>query len=177
MKKGTTTFGLAPERVQRLFDIGRDVRNVDGRLGRNERKARMLRSRLMEPLPLDESQIGMLPAVLGQLCHTIGLLAGETVLALLQDASTDISLIERIKRYGKELSAGAESKAEDEVATTIYYAAIASALAYHDVRITKFSYKKLETFFSRLAKEKWVSKDLSGLFKIARKCCKGRARQ
>lgn len=175
MEKGTTTFGLDPGRVQSLFDIGRDVQKPDGKPGPKQRKAEMLRSRLSEPLPLDESQLGMLPAVLGQLCHTIGLLAGETILALLQAPSTDISLIERIKRYGKELSARAESKAEHEVATTIYYAAIAGALAYHDLRITKFSYKKLETFFSRLTKEKWISKDLSALFKVAHKCCKDKA--
>ncbi len=143
MKKETTTFGLDPERVQRLFDIGRDVENVGGKLSRNQRKAEILRRRLSEALPLDESQIDMLPAILGQLCHTIGLLAGETILALLQNPSTDISIIERTKRYGKDLSARAESSAEHEVATTIYYAAIASALAYHDLKITKFSYKKL----------------------------------
>jgi len=176
MKKDSTTFGLEPEQVQRLFNIGRDTKKADKRVGGAERKAEILHRRLSETLPLDKSQVEMLPAVLGNLCHTIGLLAGETILSLVKNPSTDMSLIERIKRYGKELSTRAKSEAEHEVATAIYYAAIANALAFHDLRITKFSYKKLEMAFSRLVKEEWISKDLSVLFKIAGKYCKDRAK-
>jgi hypothetical protein len=176
MEKETTSFGLEPEQVQRLFNIGRDTKKHDKEKSSNQGKADILHLRLSQSLPLDKSQIDVLPAILGNLCHTIGLLAGETILSLLQNPSTDISLIERIKQYGKDLSNRAESKAENEVATAIYYAAIAHALAFHDLRITRFSYKRLETSFSRLVKEKWISKDLSVLFKIASKCCKEKAK-
>jgi len=172
MKKDSTTFGLEPEQVQRLFSIGRDVKEPDRIAGAAHQKAEMLRRRLSETLPLDKSQVEMLPAVLGDLCHAIGLLAGETIISLVKNPSTDMSLIERIKRYGKELSARAESEAEHEVATAIYYAAIANALAFHDLRITKFSYKRLEMAFSRLVKEKWIPNELCVLFKVAGKYCK-----
>jgi hypothetical protein len=172
MKKESTSFGLEPEQVQRLFNIGRDTKKSDKKMSVNQRKTDMLCRWLSQNLPLDKSQIDMLPAVLGHLCHTIGLLSGETILSLLQSPSTDISLIERIKRYGKDLSSRAETKAEQEVATAIYYAAIAHALAFHDLRISRFSYKKLETSFSRLVKEKWIPKELSVLFKIAGKYCR-----
>jgi hypothetical protein len=172
MKKESTSFGLEPEQVQRLLNIGQDTKKPDKEMSGNQKKAEMLRRWLSQTLPLDKSQTDMLPAVLGQLCHTMGLLAGETIVSLLRSSSTDVSLIERIKRYGKELSSRAESKAEHEAATALYYAAIAHALVFHDERITQFSYKKLEASFSRLVKEKWISKELSVLFKIAGKYCK-----
>lgn len=172
MKKKSTTFGIEPKNLQSLFNIGRDTGKDNVKKGDNQNKNEMLHHLLRQALPLEKCQIDMLPAALGQLCHTIGLLAGETIFDLLQNPSTDISVIERIKKYGKGLSANAESKAEHDAATAIYYAAIAHALAFHDQRITKFSYKKLETSFSRLAKEKWITRDLSVLFKIAGKYSK-----
>lgn len=172
MKKESTALGVNPEQLQRLFHIGRDTKKTDLKKSGKLKKAEMLHRWLSQTLPLDKSQTDMLPAVLGQLCHTMGLLAGETIVSLLRSPSTDISLIERIKRYSKELSSRAESKAEHEAATALYYAAIAHALVFHDERITRFSYKKLETSFSRLVKEKWISKELSVLFKIAGKYCK-----
>jgi hypothetical protein len=172
MKKESTAIGVNPEQLQRLFNIGRDTKTPDKKMGGKQKKAEMLRRWLSQTLPLDKSQTNMLPAVLGQLCHTMGVLAGETIVSLLHSPSTDISLIERIKQYGKELSSRAESKAEHEAATALYYAAIAHALVFHGERITRFSYKKLENSFSRLVKEKWISKELSVLFKIAGKYCK-----
>lgn len=175
MTEPSTSFGLEPEQVERLFRIGEDTKGFQRSMSRNENKGETLRRRLAEPLPLDKSQIDMLPAVLGQLCHTIGLLAGETVLSLVLNPSTDISLIERIKQYGKGLSARAQSEDEHEIATAIYYAAIASALAFHDVRISQFSHRKLATAFSRLSREKWICGELRVLFKTARKYCQEKA--
>ena len=97
MKETSTSFGLKPEQVERLFRIGEDTKGSRRSMSRNQNKSEMLRRRLAEPLPLEQSQIDVLPAVLGRLCHTIGLLAGETVLSLVLNPSTDLSLIERIK--------------------------------------------------------------------------------
>jgi hypothetical protein len=172
MKEESTAHGANPEQLHRLFNIGRDTNRHNEKMSSNQRKTEMLCRFLAQTLPLDKSQINMLPSVLGQLCHSIGLLAGETITELISNPSTAISSIERIKCYSKELSARAKSKAEHEVATAIYYVAIAHALVYHDKRITRFSYEKLEASFTRLVKEKWIPKNLSMLFKIARKCCK-----
>ena len=172
MKKESTAIGVKPEQLQRLFHIGRDTKKPEKKMSDKQKKAEMLRRWLSHTLPLDKSQADMLPDLLGQLCHTMGVLAGETIFSLLRSPSTDVVLIERIKQYGKELSSRAESKAEHEAATALYYAAIAHAMVFHDERITRFSYKKLQNSFSRLAKEKWISKELSVLFKIAGKYCK-----
>ena len=43
-----------------------------------------------------------------------------------------LELIEKIKRHGKRLSQTTSSEIEHETANVIYYAAIASALLFHD---------------------------------------------
>jgi len=172
MTRKSTSFGLEPEQVQRLLKIGEDTKGSDRPMKRNESKREILRRRLAVPLPLEKSQIDMLPAVLSQLCHTLGFLAGESISSLVQDPATDISLILRIKQYSRELSATCESEDDREVATTIYYAAIANALCFHDSKISQFSYGKLEKAFGRLTKEKWISSELRVLLKKARTICK-----
>lgn len=176
MMKESTAHGMNPEQLRRLFHIGRDTKKSVRKKDYNPQKADILSRSLSQPLPLDKSQMDMLPSALGQLCHSIGLLAGEPISELLSNPSTDIAAIKRIKQYSKELSAQAKSTAENDVAIAIYYASIAHALVFHDRRITRFSYERLESSFGCLIKEEWISKDLSLLLKAAGKYCKKKAR-
>ncbi len=171
MKKEKSTFGLRPNQLKCLFFVGFGIDNASPE-NENGQKEQMLRHRLAKVLPLDDKQIEMLPEVLGQLCQTMGLLASETILSLLRAPTTDLELIQKIKRYSKDLSKQAQSKAERDVAAAIYYASIAHALAFHDLRITKFSYEDIENYFARMIKEKWMTRELSVLFKIAKQHCK-----
>lgn len=172
MKKKSTTFGLEPEQLASLLGIGSETRRLYRKSNPDQKKAEMLRRRLRGTLPLDKSQVEMLPAVLSHLCHTIGLLAGETNMDLLLNPDTDIYLIKRVKDYYKKLSRHAESEVEYETAKAVYFAAIASALVFHKLRITKFSYKNLKSLFASLLKKKWIPRDLAVLFNDARKYCK-----
>lgn len=176
MKEESTAHGVKPEQLRRLFNIGRDTKEPDEGMEGNQQKAEILCRSLSQTLPLDKFQMDMLPSTLSQLCHSMGMLAGETISELLSNPSTNIAAIKRIKRYSKELSAQAQSAAENDVAIAIYYASIAHALVFHNRRITRFSYEKLETSFAHLIKEKWIPKDLSNLFKAAGKCCKEKAK-
>lgn len=176
MKKESTANGINPDQLRRLFNIGRDTRESDKIKNSRHQKAEILARSLSQPLPLDKSQMDMLPSTLSQLCHSIGLLAGETISELLSNPSTDIAAIKRIKRYSKELSAQAESAAENDVAIVIYHASIAHALVFHGRRITRFSYERLERSFSCLLREEWISGDLFVLLKAAVKCCREKAR-
>lgn len=175
MKEESTAHDMNPEQLRRLFHIGRDTNKSLHKKDSTHQKADMLSRSLSQPLPLDKSQIDMLPSALGQLCHSIGLLAGETISELLKNPSTDIAAIKRLKHYSKELSAQAKSTAGNDVAIAIYYASIAHALVFHDRRITRFSYERLESSFRYLVKEKWISKDLSILLKAAGRYCKKKA--
>jgi hypothetical protein len=176
MKEESTADGINPDQLRRLFNIGRDTKKSDKIKGGRHQKAEILARSLSQPLPLDKSQIDMLPSTLSQLCHSIGLLAGETISELLSNPSTDIAAIKRIKRYSKELSAQAESAAENDVAIVIYHASIAHALVFHGRRISRFSYERLESSFSCLLREDWISRDLFVLLKAAVKCCREKGR-
>jgi len=170
MDKETTTYGLGMKQLQQLFSLGEDSPE-DG----TESQAELLVRRLSETLPLGKEQVKLLPEVLAKLCHTMGTLAGETILSLLKNSSTDIEVLKRVKRHAKRLSSHALTEAEHQVAVAMYYGAIASALAFHDQRISRLSYEKLVESFSRLAEEPWMSKDLIVLYRIAKKYCKDKS--
>ena len=175
MKEESTTQGVNPEQLRRLFDIGRDTKKSDEAKGGNQQRTEMLCRSLSQPLPLDQSPIDLLPSSLGPLCHSISLFAGETISELLSNPSTDIPFIQSIKRWSKEWSTQTKSIEEKDVAVAIYYASIAHALVFHNRRITRFSYKELESAFSRLVNKEWITKDLSALLLMAGKVCKEKA--
>jgi hypothetical protein len=176
MKEESAAHDINPEQLKCLFGIGRDTKDSDQQKGLSRQKADMLSRSLSQPLPLDKSQIDVLPSALGQLCHSIGLLAGEAIGELLSNPSTGIAAVRKIKHYSKQLSAQAKSTAENDVAIVMYYAAIAHALVFHGHRITRFSFERLDNSFSCLIKERWISRDLSVLLKAASKYCKEKAR-
>lgn len=175
MDKDTTTFGLGRKQLQQLFAVGSDLGPMGSEQDSVEVASDLLSQRLSETLPLGADQMKILPEVLARLCHTMGSLAGETIISLLKNSSTDILILRRIKRHGKRLSTHALSDIEKQVAVAIYYGAIASALVFHSRRISRLSYVKLEESFERLSKEAWMSKDLSTLYQIARKYCRDRS--
>jgi len=82
-----------------------------------------------------------------------------------------------MKDYSSRLSKRAKSKAEHQVANTIYYAAIAYALVYHERRITRYTYESLGKSFSRLRREQWIPLQIGGLFAMAATFCHSKARQ
>ncbi len=84
------------------------------------------------------------------------------------------SLLRAIKDCSKRLSFSLDSKTEAALATTTYYAALASALVYHDKKITQYSYDALEQSFATFSAKKWVGPELAGLFARARRICQDR---
>ena len=124
-----------------------------------------VRDRLEETLPLDRSMLKSLPVVLVSLCEKLGVLAGEPIGNLVQNPKAEISLIRKLKDYSKKLSECAKSEAENDTSIAIYYAAIASALVFHDLRITKFSFESLNKAFCSLIDKPWMSGELITLFR------------
>ena len=169
MNKKSTTFGLSLKKVVDLLKIGTNgnTTNEDP----DQDKSDLLHDKLDEILPLYPSTKEKLARKLERLRHTIEILAGEPIGKLLQDPKTDITIIKIIKDYGRKLSTQANSEAEHHVSNTIYYAAIAHALVFYNMRITKFSFKDLQLSFCRLSQEKWIPKKLLDLFSEALKYC------
>ena len=141
-----------------------------------QQKADLLSDRLGDTLPLYYSTEQKPASKLRRLGQTIAALAGEPVGKLLQDPKTDITIIRMTKDYGRKLSATAKSEAEHHAANTIYYAAIAHALVYHDLKITKYLYEDLQQSFCQLSKEGWIPDNLRDLFAKASEYCKVRVK-
>ena len=176
MNEESTTSGLNAEKLRRIWDIGSDEVAKGPELDPDEKRAALLRDWLSNALPLDPDLADLLPTVLSRLFRDLKPFVGESFKSLILDPDTDISAIKKIKDFGKKLVESVESEAEHDAAATIYYAAIASALAHHDRKITSFSYEQLRDFFSSMADKTWLTRDLQRLFKKAHVLCHKRAK-
>jgi hypothetical protein len=171
MNKKSKTFGLDPRKLADLLLVGSDTKQPEGQVTPDQERSELLRDRLGEAMPLDSSVPGTVPISPNSLCQALGVLGGKPIMELLQNPESDISLIECIKRYNHRLSKCTKSKAERDVAITLYYAAIACALVFHKKKITTFSFETLGHSFSSLVGKPWISTQLVVLFKEARKVC------
>jgi hypothetical protein len=169
MERESTTFGLSPEKLARLLNIGSDASQAEDKVGPEQKKAELLHDWLAATLPADAALVESLPKIVGRLCRRLLPLVGEPFGNLLQNPKTDVAVIKKIKDYSKKMVASARSETEHDAATAIYYAAIASALVFHDKRITKFSYQSLKNSFSTLVESSWLTSEITDLF---RKACR-----
>jgi hypothetical protein len=176
MAEESSTFGLSPEKLARLLNIGSDIGKTNDAINSEERKAELLQDWLTATLPLDAVLLESLPVILQRLCRQLQPHLGEQFKKVLKDPQTDILVIRKIKDYSKRFVTSARSEAEHDAATVIYFAAIASALLFHDIKITKFSYKTLDESFSKLIGEKWINADIAELFSQARLVCRKKSK-
>lgn len=171
MADESSTFGLNREKLAKLWKLG------DGAVADQQPceaapdKAELLRSRLAESLPLEAGMAHMLPDILTMVCGKLRPFTGCSFRALLLDPATDLSVIETIKDLHKRQAESSPAGPKQEVATAIYYAAIASALVHHDVKITKLSYKRLSQSFAKLSVGDWLEADVKQLLAEAHKGC------
>lgn len=172
MKKDPTTFGLSPEKLAYLWNIGPDAGpQKDDDLPLDERRGTLLRDWLASsPAPIPTLFPSMSPE-LCQICQKLQLFGEEPLGRLLQNPGTDVSTIEAIKRLSKQLVTHADSEIENDIATVIYYAAIAHALVFHDRRITSFSYERLGNAFAALGQNTWLTPGIAALLENARCLC------
>lgn len=166
-----TTFGLSSDKVVHLFNICSYTGEAGKEKDLDEKKAIQLQDWLAQTLSSASSPNKDLSRNQSKLANTIWALASEPIGVLLKDPKTEIALIRKIKDYSKKLSMRAKSKAKHHAANTIYYAAIAHGLIFHDSKITRFSYKELSQSFRLLSKEGWIPKGLLGLFMKAFEYC------
>ena len=172
MKDKSSTFGVSPKKVIKLLKIGKDADSTPIDIG--QYKSDLISERLNETVPIYFSTEKNPTKQLKRLRHTIAVLSGEPIGKLLENPNTDIKLVRMIKDYGRKLPNRLESEAEHHISNTIYYAAIAHALIYHDVKITNYSYENLKKSYDRLSKENWIPSNLINLFKKASEYCQTR---
>lgn len=159
--------GLRLDQLAGLFSVGLD----DSDVAQEKSMAQLLRSQLTDALPNGSLLFDALTMMMGRLGCDVRSLAGKSLLDVLSSPGSDIGLLHAIKDCSKRLSFGLESKAQAALATTTYYAALASALVHHDRKITQYSYEALDQSFSVFAAKAWVGPELVALFSRAREIC------
>jgi hypothetical protein len=90
---------------------------------------------------------------------------------LLLDPDTDIAELTSLKQYAKGLSKQDGPELSRQVAVTVYYSAVAAALAHHGRKITNLSYGALETAMTKLIEADWIALDIADLLARARRIC------
>lgn len=171
MDKDSTTFGLKPDKLAQLWNMGNKIDQDKNEESQDQTKAELLRDRLARKIPLDHVVAQILPEALAQVCKDLQPFTGNSYGILLNDPLTDVTILKKIKNDNKKLVQHISLAAEYDVITVIYYAAIASALVYHDQRITSFSYGHLNDKYNSLLENTWFTRDIQNLFQKAIDCC------
>ncbi len=174
MRRKTSTYGLRLDQIESLFSVSAGDPDPAGEKGDNEKMADLLRKQLTCPLAARSVLFDVLVMMMERQGYDTQPLAGRPLGEVLQNPQSDVGLLRAIKDCSKRLSCTLDSQAETALATTIYFAALAGALVYHDKKITQYSYEKLDESFALLIEKKWMAKELVELFSEARRTCQGR---
>ena len=175
MDKESTMFGLSPEKLAKVFKIGSSKGQTADRVNKERSKSELLNDWLSAPLPLDQAVAESLPMLFGRMYQELRPFAGESIGDMLLKPKATISMVQRVKDYSKKLVTSAKSEAEHDVAATVYYVAIASALVFHGKRITRFSYEDLKDSFTTLSKNSWLTAEVAHLLQKACELCQRKA--
>ena len=165
---------LKSDKLGELLNICSESIPSEYEIDTKSKKAELLHDHLAETLSLEAYKSDLGVEDMANLYQMPGLLNSETIRNLVNNPQTDISLIKRVKNHSKKLSKSAATKLENDVANAIYYVAIASALVFHNLKITQFSYGTLKNTFSKLIKNNWLTPDVAQLFSKAHQVCQNK---
>jgi len=170
MRRKPSTATLKPEQLKSIFSIAAEA--TKSSRDPQEIEAEILQDYLRQTVPMyQESCTRRRTTAQSHMRNAVESLSGESIGRLLSDPKAPIELIRDIKARSKALSRSAQSEAEYQAANTVYYAAIASALLFHDVKITQFACQDLRNSFVFLSEQVWVPDYLRELFSEATKTC------
>lgn len=173
MSKGST-LGLSPERLARLFGIALDSDSKKETKNSTHTASELINAHLAGTLPFDSTVIDELPAIIGRLRKELVPNAGRTLGEVLLDQKSDLDTIKKVRIYAKKMASRKNNKAKHAMSIAIYFAAIANALLFHDVKITTHSYQSLKESFDNLNAKSWMPVKLVKLFTEAGKVCQNK---
>lgn len=169
---GRKTFSnLKKDKLHELLKLCTESGPVGTKGDPDQIRSELLEDLLARPLPDESLSSSALSEHLDSICEISGLKASVGVRELLFQPETDIATLHRIRKEGKALLRQAASPEQKDVGTALYYAAIASALVFHQERISKLSEKDIAQVLSDLSRAIWLPSDLARLLAKARKCC------
>ena len=82
----------------------------------------------------------------------------------LTTADTPLELLDLIRRFAKRLRANESEELPDEVATVLYFAAIAAARLHHGASLSKLDDQTLQEGLSWGLEQSWLTESLRNLF-------------
>jgi len=168
-------LGLGPKKLAGLLGITFDSEKED-RPDSKETIAKMLEARLASPLLPDTTMVESVPSEADQKDEDIGQYSGVPLGDVLTASNSNFTTVKEIRRYTKKMTRGKGSEAK-HVAVTIYFAAIANALLFHQAKITSYSYESLEISFKKLIKKSWMPQRLRQLFVEAAEVCRNKSQE
>jgi len=166
-----STYGLRTDQMAVLFALGGEDPNSAGQYDAQENVAGLLNALLTCTRPEDSLFRDTLQMMMGQAGCDPGVLTGKSLCNVLLSPQPDLDLLRTIKDCSKTLSNSLDSELDTALATTIYFAALASALVFHSRKISQNTYGKLDDSFTLLREKPWMAQELADLFSQARHIC------
>jgi hypothetical protein len=176
--ESTSSFG--PEKLARLLKIGIEEdrqQNQNNSEVTNQDKVDLLHGILKFALVCNGVWIESLPEILQRAYLEPGSYIVGSSECVLANPAISLTMIKRIKHYTKALAKDTYSDPQCEIATVLYYSAIASALVFHNKMITKISYDMLCQSFSNLSSLTWLPPELVKLMQKALQICENKIRR
>lgn len=172
MAEDTDRLDLTDRQKTRLLSLGLEPDRPAASADADEQRGDLLCDLLRCPLPAQPAEQGASSVVGEKRSFAGGAVMGPRLDELLLDPSTDLAVLRRVKEYAKSLGKGAESDVQKDAFLTIYFAAIAAAVVFHEGRITEHSDQDLRYFFDFFAEVTWMPITLAGLFARAAPCAR-----
>jgi hypothetical protein len=172
-----STFGLTPAQLGRLLAVSARTEESADEMVEDRTRENLLQQHLLRRLSDHPYGQRDLSFETRQSTGEIPPQPDRSVKEALLDPRCDPDVLRVIKNHNKKLSATITSGPETAVTTTIYYAAIASALVYHHDRISQYSYTNLAERFTSQAQRAWLDQELKNLFVKAAEMCRSCRRQ
>ncbi len=166
-----STYGLQADQIADLLDMARAEEPTDPA---PPDRAELLRECLAGPAPAEALAQADPSLVLQRMLQDVSGPGPRSLSEMLTQPTTDLAMVQRLKEHAKR--AAASELAEDQsLPVTIYYAAIAAGLRFHDAKITNHPHAALADSFADLAGKRWMTPELQTHFAQAEKLCRQRA--
>ena len=133
----------------------------------NEDLASILSHQLRVPLAVDLTQVDAPEPARRELAARIARNPDETFAAVLFSPNPPLEILSTIKDFAKLLRSGPDAPIPAEVATMIYYAAIAAALAQKNHRLSELGDAELRKGLDWARGRKWIDATMRELLDTA----------
>ena len=170
----STTFGLDSDKIRKLLQMGLGIPAKAGETPGPLDKTVLLEQWLKEKLPTHAAPTQVSPDKPSGKTLSLDVLLDMPVGKLL-GPQTSLTMLMALKDYAKAKVKSSERPEVRDVATVVYYAAIACAWVEHQQMISSVSVPELCEAMKTLANKSWVCPDIRTWFDKALRRCKHHA--